>query len=318
MRISKQLFIASLILSSMASADAPKRKYVPIVLVHGIMADEYSMLPAEDNIRKYMGDEVYIKSVQIGEGRITSLTNAYHQGEDLRRAIQSDPNLKNGFNVIAHSQGGLIARYYIERYNDPQVLTYISWGAPQQGVFGTPGDFDMKFAWLNYLDAWTYHVLYSSFCQNYVSFAGYWHDTLNYKQYLKYCVFLPYLNNEVEHQYSKLYKDNICKLKNMVLVMSTEDDIIEPRISCHLGFYKAGSKSDIVELFDTELYNYDLLGIKTLHETGRLHLKLAHCSHTEFQKDEYNFLENTLEFLKADPNNPPLTKPGARLMQAEL
>jgi len=291
------------------AANEPSKKYVPIVLVHGIMSDKHGMVPAEYHIRKYMGD-VYIKNVQIGQGKSTSLLNMYLQGEDLRHAIQSDPNLQDGFNIIAHSQGGLLARYYIQRYNSPQVLTYIAWGSPEQGVYGAPGDFDMKFMWLNYLEGWSHNVLYSSFCQKYIGFTGYWHDTLHYKQYLKYCTFLPLLNNEATHDLTAQYKANICKLRNMVLVMSTEDDVIEPRISCHFGFYKPGSKTEVQELFDTDFYKYDLLGIKTLYETGRLHLKIAHCSHVDFQADEANFVENTLKFLKADPNNPPLAIPG--------
>lgn len=316
MRNLKHLFITSFILVHGAlAADKPK-KYVPIVLVHGVISDKYGMEPTEQYIRKYMGDDVYIKNVNVGIGKLTSLVNAYHQGEHLRREIQADPHLKDGFNFVVHSQGGLISRYYLECYNNPQVLTYISWGSPQQGVFGTPGTIDSKFSWLNYLEGWTHLVLYSSFCQKYIGFAGYWHDTMHYKQYLKFCSFLPYLNNEVTHEKNQLYKDNICKLKNMVLVMSTEDDIIEPRISCHFGFYKPGSNADVQELFDTDLYKYDWLGLKTLHESGRLHFKIAHCTHSDFQEDESNFVENTLEFLMADPKKPPLTQPNARLAQA--
>ena len=314
----KFYFFTFLIFSISFTHTASTKKPVPIVLVHGVMSDEYGMKPTEEYIRKYMGPDVYIKNVEIGIGILSSLLNAYNQGEHLRREIQSDPNLKDGFNLIAHSQGGLISRYYLERYNNPQVLTYISWGSPQQGVFGMPSKLDDRFKWLDYLEGWTHHVLYSSFCQTYIGFAGYWQDTLHYDQYLQYASFLPYLNNHLKHERNELYKSNISKLKNMVLVMSTEDDIIEPRISCHFGFYKPGSKTEIQEIFDTDLYKYDWLGLRALHETGRLHLRIAHCTHTQFQEDESNFVENALEYLQADPDNVPLTQPGARLMQAQL
>lgn len=318
MRMFKKNILITLLVSICLSAHAQdeKKKHVPIVLVHGVMADDYGMAPTEHYIKKHMGEDVYIKNVNIGIGKFSSLLNVFHQGEHLRRAIQADPQLKDGFNFVVHSQGGLVSRYYLERYNNPQVLTYISWGSPQQGVYGTPGKLDNKFKWLDYLEAWTYHVMYSSFCQNYIGFAGYWHDTLHYDKYLTQCSFLPYLNNHVKHDRAQLYKDNICKLKNMVLVMSTEEDIIEPRISCHFGFYKPGSKTEIQELFDTDLYKQDWLGLRTLHETGRLHLRIAHCTHGQFQEDESNFIENTLKFLAADPDNVPLTQPNARLTQA--
>ena len=290
--------------------------YVPIVLVHGVMGDQYSMAPTEHFIKKYMGEDVYIKNIKLCAGKFSSTLNVYHQVKCFKREVQNDPKLKNGFNLIAHSQGGLVSRFYMQRYNDPQVLTYISWGSPQQGVYGLPGTYDVKFTWLNYLENYTHYILYSKFCQSIIGFAGYWHDTLHYDKYLDKCTFLPFCNNHIDHKHFELFKENVCKLKNMVLVMSTEDDIIEPRISCHFGFYKPGSKTVVQTVFETDLYKKDLLGLKTLHETGRLHLHIAHCTHVNFQEDESNFVENTLEYLKADPNEAPHTAPGARLMQA--
>ena len=153
-------------------------------------------------------------------------------------------------------------------------------------------------AWL-YGESRAHRILYSAAFQKFVGFAGYWHDTLHYDKYLRKSRFLPYINNEIDHAHAALFKQNITSLKNMVLVMSLNDDIIEPRISCHFGFYKQGSKSEIEEMQDSAIY--DRLGLKDLNESGRLHMRLASCSHAQFQEDESNFVENTLEFLKMDP-----------------
>lgn len=292
----------------LAAVTTPVLAYVPIVLVHGVMSDDYGMAPTEHYIRKHMGEDVYIKNVQLGLGEFTSLTNVYHQAKYLWAAIQSDPKLKNGFNFVVHSQGGLVARYYLEKYNNPQVFTYISWGSPQQGIFGFPGTFDDRFAWLDYMEGYAHNVLYSKAIQKLIGFAGYWHDTLHYDRYLQKACFLPFLNNEKDHEDAALFKKNLCSLKNMVLVMSTAEDIVEPKVSCHFGFYKKGSKDEIEDLVDSQEYKDDKLGLRTLNESGRLHLRLASCTHAQFQEDEQNFLENTLEFLKADPNNVPLNK----------
>lgn len=274
---------------------------LPIVLVHGILSDNYGMAPTEHYIRKHIGEHVYIKNVQLGFGEITSFTNLKHQLEHLRETLQTDPKLTHGFNMVTHSQGGLVGRYYIERYNNPRVINYISLGSPQQGVFGLPGTFDNRFKWLDYMEGYAHHVLYSKGFQKFVSFAGYWHDTLHYNKYIKKCRFLPYLNNQIDHPDSALFKKNICSLKNMVLVMSSNDDIIEPRISCHFGFYKMGSKTEIEEMIATEIYKKDTLGLRTLNESGRLHLRMAECTHAEFQEDEQNFIANVVEFLKDVP-----------------
>lgn len=73
------------------------------------------------------------------------------QVEEFAKTVKSDPALKDGFNLIGtlefvqslivfagYSQGGLITRAYIERYNDPPVYNYISWVGPHQGIYGDP------------------------------------------------------------------------------------------------------------------------------------------------------------------------------------
>ena len=281
-------------------------KYIPIVLVHGVLSDDHGMRPTEHYISKYMGDDVYVKNIQLGSGHLTSLSNMYHQVEHLRTVIQSDAQLKDGFNFVVHSQGGLVSRYYLEHYNNPQVLTYISWGSPHQGVYGLPGRFEEKLQWLNYIEGYAHHLLYSWPFQKYFSFPSYWHDPIHYEKYVTHSIFLPYVNNEINHPHASLFKSNMCKLKNMVLVMSHKENIVEPRESCHFGFYKPGSKIELQTIFETDIYKKDTLGLKTLYESGRLHLLYADCTHSNFQEDERNFVENTLPFLLAHPNNVPL------------
>jgi len=298
---------------SVVSSQGGQKAHLPVVLVHGLMSDHYAMIPAEKLIHKYMPG-TYVKNVKLGEGKSTSFCNMYDQVEWLRRELQNDPQLKGGCNIIAHSQGGLIARYFVERYNKPRVYNYISWGSPQCGVFGTPGTYDNRFVWMNLLEMFTYRLLYSSLFQRYVSFAGYWRDTLHYDQYLKKCQFLPYLNNEVRHSYAPLFKRNICSLQNMVLVASTAEDVVEPVASCHFGSYRIGSVSEIEELFQSHGFREDQLGLRTLHETGRLHMRVAHCSHGVFQKDRENFVDNTLPFLTLDlpdEDHPPASQMAA-------
>lgn len=52
--------------------------------------------------------------------------------------VKNDSRLAQGFNLIGHSQGGLITRAYIERYNNPPVYNYVSLAGPFDGVYGVP------------------------------------------------------------------------------------------------------------------------------------------------------------------------------------
>jgi len=272
-------------------------KNLPIVLLHGILSDKYAMVPAEKHIQEYMPN-VYIKNINLGEGALTSLYNMHDQVQWLKHEMENDEHLKDGCILIGHSQGGLIARYFIEKYNNPRVYIYISWGTPEHGIFGSPGSIDNRFAWLQKIEKISYIVAYSFLMQRFISFAGYWKDPLHYDTYLKKCMFLPYINNEIDHPDAQIFKNNICSLKKMILVQSTREDVVDPAASCHFGFYPVGSTDYIESLFDSEWYQSDKLGIKTLAESGRLHLKFAHCNHTEFQEDLYNFVENTLPYLR--------------------
>jgi len=309
------------VLADQVPENRAEKTHLPVVLIHGIMSDHYAMIPTEKLIYKYMPG-TYVKNVKLGAGKMTSFCNMYDQVEWLRRELQNDPELKDGCNIVAHSQGGLIARYFVERYNKPRVYNYISWGSPQCGVFGTPSKIDNRFVWMNLLEMFTYRLLYSALFQRYVSFSGYWRDTLHYDQYLKKCQFLPYLNNEVRHSYASLFKRNICNLQNMVLVASTAEDIIEPVASCHFGSYRIGSVDEIEELNNSRLFAEDLLGLRTLYESGRLHMRVAQCTHGEYQEDKENFLNNTLPFLTLDtpvdeePAVPPVTYLDAAWPQA--
>jgi palmitoyl-protein thioesterase len=58
--------------------------------------------------------------------------------DEFARVVRSDPRLAKGFNLIGHSQGGLISRAYIERYNDPPVHNFITWATPHGGQYGVP------------------------------------------------------------------------------------------------------------------------------------------------------------------------------------
>jgi|GEM_PF-1616873 len=276
---------------------------LPVVLVHGLLADTHQMKPLEGYIEKYLPN-TYVKNIQLGLGKFTSFWNMYAQTEWLAQELQNDPELAGGFNMICHSQGGLVGRYYLQRYNNPPVHTYISLGTPHMGVCGTPGTYDNRFFWLNLLETYAYQLLYTSFFQNFVSFAGYWRDVNNYDLYLAKCRFLPLLNNEKDHDLQLIFRQNITNLKNMVLIAAQQEDIIEPAESCHFGYYRPDSFGTVTQsLTESDYFKENALGIKDLYESDRLHLLFADCDHINLQHNEQNFVNNALPFLLADDMN---------------
>lgn len=296
--MNRSLKIISVAALSMFFLISSNHSYRPIVLVHGIFADKASMQPMVNLIKKYLSPDVYIKNIELGDGFLSSFWNIRKQSEWLAHEIQADPQLRDGFNIIAHSQGGLLARYFIQHYNYPKVFNYIALGTPQAGIFGTPTQIDDVFTWINQLEQEAHQIIYSWFFQRIVSFAGYWRDPLHYDAYLRQCTFLPYLNNEIVHLDAQRYKDNICSLENMVLIKSVVEDIMEPAESCHFGFYHKGSFKLVESLADSDFYKNDDLGIRALDESKRLYLLFAQTPHLRLPSDASNFIENILPFLE--------------------
>lgn len=271
-------------------------KQPSIILVHGLLSDTNDMRIIADKIRAHIPD-VYVKIVDLGFGRWTSFFNLFDQAEWLKIELNNDPYVGNKCIIIGHSQGGLVARYYVQRYNTPTVKNLITWGAPHQGIFGSPGVLDSRFSFLNVLELYAYQLLYLYPIQKYISVASYWKDTLHHEEYINQCLFLPHANNEIEHVYNNIYKENLESLNQFVLVNSTEEDIITPSISCHFGFYQLGSNRITQTFFESDQYTKNSLGLKTLYDEGKLIFKTASCTHMNYITDDQNFIENTLPYL---------------------
>jgi palmitoyl-protein thioesterase len=274
-----------------------RSEQLPVVLVHGIMAGSADMATLKGYIEEALPG-TYVKAVNIGCGKGCSLRSMDEQVDMLALEIIKDPQLSGGFDCIAHSQGTLVARAYIESFNNPQVHTFISLAGPARGVFGTPGLYDNTWRILNHWENIARHLLYWSFIQHHIGFAGYWNDSVHHDQYLKKCLFLPVLNNEVDHPLASYYKNNLLKLENFVLVASSADVVIEPLESCHFGFYKNGSKEILESIYEWDVYKEDKLGLKTLDDTGRLHLLWANSSHCGMPESRETFDRIILPFLR--------------------
>ena len=289
------------------------KNYMPVALLHGIFSNAQAMKPIKDTLEKQFPG-IYVHIIKYGNSEIiASVTSPKYQLELIHKNIMSNVILKNNkFILIGHSQGGLLARCWMQKYCNPQnpwVHTLISLGAPQNGFYGIPTDFDENITkyWESSRESSAarvfytvlkeclevdrdnaYKKFYNKTFQSTISFANYWKDPVHYDDYCKNCKFLSKFNNETDHDHAADYKENINTLENFVLVKSYNDEIIEPQESCHMLFYKQGSNAehDIEKDFtQTAQYTKNLLGLKTLYDSQRLHFKEVACRHTEFQTD---------------------------------
>ena len=113
---------------------------------------------------------------------------------------------------------------------------------------------------------------YIPWIQNSLVQAQYWHDPLDEETYRERSVFLADINNARSSFKNSTYKENLTKLKKLVLIKFEGDTVVDPRETEWFEFYEPGQGITIQRYNETNLYQEDWIGLRTLDETGRLDL----------------------------------------------
>jgi len=282
------------------AATAIEGAWRPVVLMHGLTDEAKSM----ENPKKWIQADfpgIYVANIEIGNGASSSLFQHFPtQVDEFARKVQADPNLRNGFNVIGHSQGGLIVRGYVEKFNNPQVYNMITWAAPHGGQYGVPEMAELDFLAKIFSELMAGNL--TDVVQFGFSFATYWRDPLHYQRYLNVSHWIADFNNERPTK-NPQYKANILKLNAFMMQYSTIDRIIIPATSGIFQNFKVNDSKTVVPLKESAFYTEDWLGIRTLDQTGRLFQGKTDCKHENFPADVCKnwyvqftrpFLNNTL------------------------
>ena len=317
----------------------------PVVLLHGIISDHTEFLPVVKWLEANTPNPVF--NLDIGNGKIDSIFKPMAwQLEELCNTIYGIEELRGGFHFIGMSQGGLLARGYVEKCNYFPVINLITWVSPHAGVYG-----------LGNIDNIDLKRIYTPLYQRMYSFAGYFKDPFRYKEYLQMASFLPDLNNEIVNYNSNIItntnintrgddknnennneenalfnyiynfennRNNMLSLQNFVMIWSSEDEILNPPASAMFSFFEIndnkyknvadiynftantrdvmdilGFQLPVIDLFDSVQFKDDLIGLKTLWQTGRLHIFQTNCTHAGHKTEEcFPQMENlTFPFL---------------------
>lgn len=279
----KLSFVVSAVVLMMICFTAAAR-YRPVVLAPGLFCGDEGGMPviAAWLQKEYPG--IYIQNYTINHWA-SLLIDMNDQVDNLAKLIQGDPNLADGFDLIGHSQGGLVTRGYLQRYNNPPVHNWISLAGPQGGVFGVP-DFndwcpDDTCPWINEIFS---ELLEKGFTepllQHLVTFAQYWKDPLHMNLFLNTSGFIADLNNERPIKNAS-YKANNLKLNSMTLLLAELDHIVVPKETEWFGFFQDGSDSILQNLTETPTYQGDWIGLKSLDQQGKLSLLRVNCTHQD-------------------------------------
>ncbi|KAK0409770.1 hypothetical protein QR680_004745 [Steinernema hermaphroditum] len=272
-----------------------KNSPTPVVLWHG-MGDNCCNPISMGSVKRLLEhtiDGVYVHSLMLGDGLIADTTNSFLDNMNSQVAsacdqIAKDEKLRNGYNAIGFSQGGLFLRAVAQRCPNPPMKTLVSIGGPQQGINGfpyCPGPTTVCDTVRKLLD-WG---AYWGFVQDRVVQAQYWHDPNSIEDYKTKNIFLADINNA--NTFNETYKTNLQKLENFVMIKFLKDNMVVPKESEWFGFYADNDVSKLLPMEETELYQKDLIGIKQMNADGKLHFLTVDADHLEITHD---FLVNEI------------------------
>ena len=234
---------------------------LPIVVLHGIVSSAEQMIPFCAWLELAFERPVY--NLEIGNGEKTSLyTPMREQLALVCDKIHAVTSLRNGFDFIGMSQGGLLARGYVEQCNFYPVRNLITLVSPHGGVF---------ISHLNNFNA------YGQFIQAHLSFSNYWRDPTDLTNYLRKCSYLSNFNNENITDDSPRNKAHIASLTNFILVWSPNDEILNPPESGKFSIYD--EMLSVIPVQETTIYK--ALGLDLLDHQSRLHIFETNCTHKE-------------------------------------
>ncbi|TGZ53549.1 palmitoyl-protein thioesterase 1 [Temnothorax longispinosus] len=270
---------------------------VPVVLWHG-MGDSCCFSFSLGKIQRILEAEipgVYVHSIRIGNNEIEDVENSYFgnindQIKHVCEQLSQDTNLQNGYNAIGFSQGGQFLRAVAQRCPNPPMLNLISLGGQHQGVFGIPKCSDTS-RLCNYMRRMLHLGAYLWYVQNSLIQASFWHDPLQEDEYQRKNLFLAEINNENVNNTE--YKNNLQKLRALVLVKFENDTMVEPVETEWFGFYKPGQAKEVQKLQQSELYQQDWLGLRAMENAGKVYYLSLPGEHLQFTADW--FIENIIK-----------------------
>ncbi|TPX50514.1 palmitoyl[protein] hydrolase [Chytriomyces confervae] len=233
----------------------------PIVLWHGMgdsCCNPDSMGYLSTLLSANLNNTVFIHSVRLtatedDDKKAGFFGIASEQVDSVCKSLAEIAELRNGFNAIGFSQGGLFLRAYVERcVEGPRVFNLITYGTVC--VADAPGCEDASDTNCALMRNLIRSGAYWSWVQNRVIQAQYFKDPTNIARYLEKNIFLPYINNEIKSHRNEKYATSLKTLNKLVLIRFEDEKTVVPAESSWFGFYN-DDKSEIMKIDEALLNN---------------------------------------------------------------
>ena len=277
---------------------AAKASAYPIVAAHGMGDSCFN--PGMASVAKAAGVKMGVYSVCIPTGSTQSsdTMNGFFMTMDknvdvFAAAIKNDTKLAGGFNAFGLSQGNSVIRGYIERYNDPPVMNYLSIHGTVMGVASFP-QCDPKGLFgpvCDILAEITGDLAYNSLVQSILFQANYYRDPMLLKStgYLTYSQLAQWNNEAAPHP---TWTTNFEAVNSYQMIRAMGDTMIFPSIGEWWGQFAPGSFKTEQSMNETDLYASNAFGLKTLNQAGKIKFNHTDGNHLQFTDEQlYWWLE---------------------------
>ena len=256
---------------------------LPVAILHGFYDTcDNQVYPNLINIIVYnIGN--YATCIRSGEGPDSLSMTFQEQAEKACEEINNDPNFMNDFSILSISQGGLLARYIIQKCKMKGIVKkLVSFGGPMMGTSKVPFCLNGVICYI--INSLVDYFVYGNWAQSSIGPAGYYRTSPHIKEYKKSESFLVQLNNEGK-DFDQESKDRFCKLERLILIGFKKDKMIAPKESAE--FCEYDEKFNLVHMNQTNAYLNDLFGLKTLDEKKNvIEVHYIDRGHIQFDYDD--------------------------------
>eukprot|EP00792_Barthelona_sp_PAP020_P014117 TRINITY_DN9757_c0_g1_i1.p1 TRINITY_DN9757_c0_g1~~TRINITY_DN9757_c0_g1_i1.p1 ORF type:complete len:311 (+),score=74.76 TRINITY_DN9757_c0_g1_i1:28-933(+) len=264
----------------------PEVKQLPLVLINGILCNHSSFESILPILQENFPNRLIICAdfdtrFNSFFGNLRNHCNCF-----INWVKENHHILKDGFDIIAHSQGNIIARYFIENVGYPKVERLCLLVGPNLGVNGIP--LIPKF--LNKrLKKLVENLPYG--WKDRFTFPNYW-KTNNYDRFMQSASVLAEISNLTTDEKYSFRKNNILSLKQILCVASSCDDRVRPYQSSLFMEVLETPENDIEEYvidIDDEKHmlggkDIDHIGLNEMLEKKQLFRYIVDIKHHHFIK----------------------------------
>ena len=279
--------IQIVILASLLIAFSQQQaKYLPVVFLPGLGDSCENLLYVFiDDMRDEVSNKIFCIDPTAGFSLSTPAMERQVNSicEGLEKLVNEGWNLRDGFIFVGLSEGGLKARAALQVCRMGEyVKKLISIGGPQNGVGAVPHTGMDIFS--DIINSVTNGLAYTTLVQATIEPTNYFHRIDDESLYFHSGIPLAKYNNVLNNNSSII--DRVSSLDALVLIMFSQDTMVEPKESAHFGFYKDHTKKEIVGMRDSQMYKEDWIGLKGLDRAGKIFFHEWTGEHLSFDIDD--------------------------------